>query len=589
MNNHSPYDAFVSQLVRGEIPTAQPEERDALLHWLVGRDTPAGHAIQQAFDSHGTAVVDAQRLTLLYLDAVLFCHDADPYRLFGLLPGCDFADIRARHKRLLQVFHPDRHRDHQAWFTKRSERINHAYAYLKEHHGRPERRTAQRTVPANRPSAPRPSRGTSPWSARQWRALWASRGKLRQQLKTHLGNAARLERRLYIVLAAVPVLVLMIVYLNQPDITEPYGDAQLAKAKTGADDAERIPVRHAPHPPDALIAIVPVAANTGTADADGPLPKTPDIAALNATLVAVQTFDDAAIWENVITDLANTAADTTRIDQALAADPGDTSSVATMASTESPPSAATPNGDQPTRKSSAAISSLGPNSGNSPPPETAERQPAEQVASSEHEMRAAAAGQEVPPPKNAAEDKQLQPSEPTPDVVADSKPKTVSAPDTSAVASRDHGAKSAPQQPSRRSSASRPKQTANAAAKSEKPRTDQRLMAVKALLDRYQAAYSASDIDRFGALFQRDAQTKYAGGRQEIKKKYGEFFRSTSQRSVKFKDVRIRLLGDRQFQVLADYTAAWTFPGGRTDSTSGQFNIHLTSVGDELKIWRLNY
>lgn len=204
---------LIARLVRGEVPAASRVELDALLHWLAGRRNEAALSIAAAFYSHGMSDGPARRLVLGYLDRVLFCHQQDPLRLFGLTPRCSKDEIRARHKQLLQTFHPDRHADHHDWFTARTEQLNEAYAYLQRHHGRS--RSGPAASGAGRAKAG--SRHEGP--ARGTRRTPAGRGavfklKLREQLKSYVGNPIRFERRLYIVLYSIPAVLFLVIYLS---------------------------------------------------------------------------------------------------------------------------------------------------------------------------------------------------------------------------------------------------------------------------------------------------------------------------------------------------------------------------------------
>lgn len=210
---------FVGKLISGETPTATAAELDALLQWLAGRRNQAANMVEDAFRIRGIPSNEARRCILQYLDSCLFCHGDDYYRLLGVSPGASFSVIRGRHKQLLQIFHPDRQQDELAWFTERTEQLNRAYAYLKENHGKsrpgnaaPKRRPAPTVIRKSRLSA---SGKVSPW-----KSVIANKNKLRRTLKVHLGTPEQFERRFYVALFLVPVIALLIVYLNQVGIME---------------------------------------------------------------------------------------------------------------------------------------------------------------------------------------------------------------------------------------------------------------------------------------------------------------------------------------------------------------------------------
>jgi len=209
----SDHRRFILDLVDGGSPKASGIEFDALMHWLGGRSNSSSGSITQAFDELGIPPESAKSHVLRYLDRTLFRNEGDYYRLLGVTPGCSFSEIRARHKQLLQTFHPDRHLKDQEWFTKKTELINRAYAHLKARNDKPQlaAATTYRTTPVTSRKAR--SAGTS--NPGFWRKLAASKGTIRRTLKRHLGSPAVFERRLYIILIVVPVLLLVIVFLNQ--------------------------------------------------------------------------------------------------------------------------------------------------------------------------------------------------------------------------------------------------------------------------------------------------------------------------------------------------------------------------------------
>ncbi|MDZ7841335.1 MAG: DnaJ domain-containing protein [Gammaproteobacteria bacterium] len=180
----------------------------------MGRDSGAARAVAEAFERRDLPNQQARRQVLLYLDNTLFRHDRDPYRLLGLTPDCRLADIRLRHKQLLQVFHPDRHPDEQDWFTDRSERLNRAYAYLKANHGKPGSTSIPTETTVTGTSSPGPAARQSPKPQRNPRQTFTDKDDLRRRLQSWLGNPANLQQREYIVVIAVPILLLLLLYLS---------------------------------------------------------------------------------------------------------------------------------------------------------------------------------------------------------------------------------------------------------------------------------------------------------------------------------------------------------------------------------------
>lgn len=208
------YRSFIGKVVREQSPVASPAELDALLHWLAGRSNKAAASVETAFNTHGISPEMARRHTLRYLDHSIFRHHGDYYELFGLAPNCSLSAIRARHRQLLQTLHPDRHTEDRDWFTKRTEQLNRAYAYLKKNHGKRRFETVSSRVDTGPAVGRKPRAASAPGKTRK-QSFAAYKIRLRQKLKAYLGDPARFERRLYVFLFAVPLILLLFIYLNQ--------------------------------------------------------------------------------------------------------------------------------------------------------------------------------------------------------------------------------------------------------------------------------------------------------------------------------------------------------------------------------------
>lgn len=215
------YGQFIGRLVQGESPTASSAELNALLHWLAGRRNQEATSVETAFRAHGASTDAARRQTLRYLDSTLFRRHQDYYGLFGLSADSSLSAIRARHKKLLQTFHPDRHTRDRDWFTSRTEQLNRAYAFLKKNHGKPQPAAASsRPAPAGPAAAAAPRPRAAAKTVRKQRPSPAVfKVRLRRRLQAYLGNSLRFEKRLYIALYSVPAILFLVVYLNQSHIT----------------------------------------------------------------------------------------------------------------------------------------------------------------------------------------------------------------------------------------------------------------------------------------------------------------------------------------------------------------------------------
>lgn len=207
--------SFVGELVEGNTPAATHLELESLLHWLAGRRNRGAAAIGEAFELYGISRCIARKHTLSYLDRALFVDGDDPHRVFGLEPGCDLHVIRPRHRQLLQIFHPDRHAQDRDWFTARTEQLNASYAALKERDRRGVRRSP---VPRNGEAAISGKRQDAEVKRERYRRRSRRRTKdsLRRSLIRNLGDAAKLEKHVYVGLAVILLSLLTIVYLSHP-------------------------------------------------------------------------------------------------------------------------------------------------------------------------------------------------------------------------------------------------------------------------------------------------------------------------------------------------------------------------------------
>ena len=102
-------------------------------------------------------------------------------------------------------------------------------------------------------------------------------------------------------------------------------------------------------------------------------------------------------------------------------------------------------------------------------------------------------------------------------------------------------------------------------------------------------AYESGDIDRFTALFSKDAQVDNRIGRQKISRDYLELFRATDMRSMKIGDIKWKSSGATA-QGSSDFEVTVWRHGSDTPSViKGELNIEVAKVADQLMIQKLNY
>lgn len=549
----------------------------------MGRDNEAARAIRQAFANYELPPQQIRRQVLLYLDNTLFRHDRDPYRLLGLMPDCSLDDIRLRHKQMLQVFHPDRHPDEEAWFKDRSEQLNRAYAYLKANHGKPGSAympyagtVAGSPPPGPTASAPRQRRRSPP-------PVHPKKEALRRRLNHWLGDPASLQKRVYIVLFAMPVLALLLLYLSSDSRVEPTASTIVADAvseageldmeQTTPDEQQDAPYHPAMEPerrpndkerqqrPSDMIA----------ASEAGDRPTETDVA-----MIEIDHPDEIRV--STPFERMNSAARTATDADIFAELQQDISENHRKA-------------DEPTPDPATVISGAGGES----------IHPADADASAEILTLIPALDPldplpERPNPTTAPPSTVPEEPKPATELEEPATPVRDNADELAASDPTEHNQQVDPEAKPEAHEETRPRtelvstdQTPVPASRASDPGLRSPVAAIHVLLKTYESAYNRSDIDTFANLFRDNARTENAASRSEIREKYDDLFRRTSKRKLVLDDIRVRILDERRYEVKTSYKVDWTYPSGKTSSSTGQYNIHMVSVDGELKIWRLDY
>jgi curved DNA-binding protein CbpA len=122
--------ALHNEALRGDAPV--PADI-ALLFRLAGGGDPSELGLQGASELDQETLQKAARF---YIEQTLFRRDADHYRLLGLNPGAEDAQIKEHHRLLMRLFHPDRSPETDDWKDNYVNRINHAYNALRDDHTR---------------------------------------------------------------------------------------------------------------------------------------------------------------------------------------------------------------------------------------------------------------------------------------------------------------------------------------------------------------------------------------------------------------------------------------------------------------------
>ena len=148
---------WTQQLARslsdGRLTTAFEAHFDALLLWLSNPENPRAAELDAAIRRLGLSRRQASERAYELLDQWLFDHAGPPsLRTLGLPADADPTLAKQRYRRLIQVYHPDRHAAHNDWATRRTERINLAFAASQDHAGTASNRPSTESRPSARRS-----------------------------------------------------------------------------------------------------------------------------------------------------------------------------------------------------------------------------------------------------------------------------------------------------------------------------------------------------------------------------------------------------------------------------------------------------
>ncbi len=252
---------LVQSLRRGRFNPILDQHLDALLLWLGNPRHPGAAALDQAIRQQ-LDPAQARAIAFLLLDQRLFAgENRSPAQTLGLEPGVDPEVAKQRYRRLIKVYHPDRHPDRTDWATRRTEQLNRAFAAIQrgDDRARPGRPPTQRTAEhqTQQQGSPGSAARIGDWPMLFW--AWA---------QSRLQARPLFDRRLLVILTLVGLFALAglfwpkerpkpaprilhqplsaetprIIGLNQPEPSPPQEQPAQASAQTA-------PERPNPPPP----------------------------------------------------------------------------------------------------------------------------------------------------------------------------------------------------------------------------------------------------------------------------------------------------------------------------------------------------
>lgn len=152
----------------------------------------------------GTEAEKIRKAAVFFIEQVCLSPGANYYRVLGLDAGAGEGQIKAHHRLLMRLFHPDRQEAQEDWTDAYAGRINQAYNVLR----RPALRKAyDASLPRNGPKSAPPSRGAPD---HRWQRLM----RLPKGYAPAVRPSRALGRRFpQLVLAVAAVLVVLGIYL----------------------------------------------------------------------------------------------------------------------------------------------------------------------------------------------------------------------------------------------------------------------------------------------------------------------------------------------------------------------------------------
>jgi len=248
-------DALARRLLNGRAPRLDAAELDAVLSWLSGGQR---HGAAQLSRTLGNPHSCPRQVAALYqlLDVQLL-HGGrlDPGAAHVAGSPTD-GEKKARYRRLIQAFHPDRYPELAAWLTPRSQLVNQAYAAFKRGEAPPRLSAVPGPAPTavspggrshaslQRQSVTRPD-AVHPWQPgphRRSARLVPARTGTFQRLFGALAKSpgrARLMIGALAIVALVPLLMLHVADRREPYQPSPLesGAATMAAASRTASQA----------------------------------------------------------------------------------------------------------------------------------------------------------------------------------------------------------------------------------------------------------------------------------------------------------------------------------------------------------------
>jgi hypothetical protein len=241
--------ALAERMLRGRMGTLEGAELDAVLSWISGSERAgAGELIHLVGTPHERPGM-ARRL-YDELDAQLFQDGELVLERAGVGPERDEQERRARYRRLMTAFHPDRFPDHGDWMTPRSQAIHKAWRRFRSgEDSTADTPPAPATSPSAKPPRSKRRHHREPELRRSARLVPEQPTPL-TTVRLQLAHTPHLAGKLMLAVAVIALVPVGWLYL----VNQPYRNVLSVPPTESAVELEPEPVgavEEAPEPVDA--------------------------------------------------------------------------------------------------------------------------------------------------------------------------------------------------------------------------------------------------------------------------------------------------------------------------------------------------
>ena len=517
---------------------------DAVLAWLIQPERPSSRPLDEAILEAGLTREQAVERAYGLLDELLLGLPAEaPEETLGLKGETDPGVIKQRYRRLIAVYHPDRHPAHSADLNRRTERINRAYRLVMQ---RDASADSEWSGGAARARSPRPSAKASAappaWTSRS--DDFDRRPPPGLHARPHAGALARhdaslIQRRLIQAMVLGCAALLAILLLGEDPADEPHGARSPVVAQPIAAT-----VAPAVEPPRLMI---------------GPSP-----APLKSPSPLLEPTPEVAVPASLLPRDALLA-----LEPAPAPDPGPAPEVLASPSI-SPLKVLLASEPAPAPGPGTAFE---PAQGPEPPPEVV-------VSAAISPLEVVLASEPVQAREPAKEPELAKVREPAPEPVPEPRrARPVAEPPA-------HRATVAalPAVPTIAKAAPPPKMV-----QTPKPVAIDTCTGVSEALGRFRQAYQTGSADGLANLFTLDARERETAGRASIRRLYADWFSSTSGRSISFAGASTQSVGKDLCRIRVRFDVAYRDAEGRARSQMGQIRALFKRDGGRTLIQELSY